>query len=186
MDVYKIAGLDMFFRCEPDLPVNVGRIGIGSAVIAVLVRVIALTESLHRLAETALVVFVHDPGLQLRDALRALARKVADAEGIPVQEGVYLGLKGPSFETAAEIRAFRIWGADTVAMSVCEEVIAARHVGMRVLGVSLISNMACGVGDADPCNDEVFEVAFRSAGNFARMVEGVLEQLPPFEGEGGE
>lgn len=118
--------------------------------------------------------------------LRALARKVADAEGIPVQEGVYLGLKGPSFETAAEIRAFRIWGADTVAMSVCEEVIAARHVGMRVLGVSLISNMACGVGDADPCNDEVFEVAFRSAGNFARMVEGVLEQLPPFEGEGGE
>ena len=71
-------------------------------------------------------------------------------------------------------------------MSVCEEVIAARHVGMRVLGVSLISNMACGVGDADPCNDEVFEVAFRSAGNFARMVEGVLEQLPPFEGEGGE
>ena len=118
--------------------------------------------------------------------LRALARKVADAEGIPVQEGVYLGLKGPSFETAAEIRAFRIWGADTVAMSVCEEVIAARHVGMRVLGVSLISNMACGVGDADPCNDEVFEVAFRSAGNFARMVEGVLEQLPLFEGEGGE
>lgn len=118
--------------------------------------------------------------------LRALARKVADAEGIPVQEGVYLGLKGPSFETAAEIRAFRIWGADTVAMSVCEEVIAARHVGMRVLGVSLITNMACGVGDADPCNDEVFEVAFRSAGNFARMVEGVLEQLPPFEGEGGE
>ena len=118
--------------------------------------------------------------------LRALAHRIADQEGIPVREGVYLGLKGPSFETAAEIRAFRAWGADTVAMSVCEEVIAARHVGMRVLGVSLISNMACGVGDADPCNDEVFEVAFRSAGNFARMVEGVLEELPPFEGEDGE
>lgn len=118
--------------------------------------------------------------------LRALAHRIADKEGISVCEGVYLGLKGPSFETAAEIRAFRAWGADTVAMSVCEEVIAARHVGMRVLGVSLISNMACGVGDADPCNDEVFEVAFRSAGNFARMVGGVLEELPPFEGEDGE
>lgn len=116
--------------------------------------------------------------------LRSLARRVADAEGIVVREGVYLGLSGPSFETAAEIRAFRTWGADTVAMSVCEEVIAARHIGMRVLGVSLISNMACGVGDADPCDDEVFEVAYRSAGGFARMVKGVLEQLPPCETEG--
>lgn len=118
--------------------------------------------------------------------LRALARAVADAEGIRLQEGVYLGLKGPSFETAAEIRAFRIWGADTVAMSVCEEVIAARHVGMRVMGVSLISNMACGVGDADPCSDEVFEIAYRSAGDFARLVEGVLSQLPPAASKGGE
>ena len=118
--------------------------------------------------------------------LRALARAVADAEGIRLQEGVYLGLKGPSFETAAEIRAFRIWGADTVAMSVCEEVIAARHVGMRVMGGSLISNMACGVGDADPCSDEVFEIAYRSAGDFARLVEGVLSQLPPAASKGGE
>ncbi len=113
-------------------------------------------------------------------ALRKLAREVADAEGVPAQEGVYLGLQGPSFETAAEIRAFRAWGADTVAMSVCEEVIAARHVGMRVLGISLVSNMACGVDDSDPCNDEVFETAFRAAGGFAKVVEGVIRKMPPF------
>ena len=76
--------------------------------------------------------------------LRAVAHRVALERGVAVQEGVYLGLLGPSFETPAEIRAFRAWGADTVAMSVCEEVIAARHVGMRVLGISLVSNMACG------------------------------------------
>ena len=114
--------------------------------------------------------------------LRKLAHRIADEQGVSVQEGVYLGLKGPSFETAAEIRAFRAWGADTVAMSVCEEVIAARHVGMRVLGISLVSNMACGVGDADPCNEEVFETAFRAAGGFAKVVRSVIQQMPPFEG----
>lgn len=109
--------------------------------------------------------------------LRALAREVADAQGIPVQEGVYLGLLGPSFETPAEIRAFRAWGADTVAMSVVEEVIAARHVGMRVLGVSLCSNMACGVGGASPSDEEVFEVASRREGDFCRLISGVVERL---------
>lgn len=109
--------------------------------------------------------------------LRELAHRVACEQGVPVQEGVYLGLKGPSFEAAAEIRAFRAWGADTVAMSVCEEVIAARHVGMRVLGISLVSNMACGVGDADPCNEEVFEAAYKAAGGFSAVVRGVIEQI---------
>ena len=76
--------------------------------------------------------------------LRAIAHDVAAERGVRVREGVYLGALGPSFETPAEIRMFRSWGADTVAMSVCEEVIAARHVGMRVLGISLVSNMGCG------------------------------------------
>ena len=82
---------------------------------------------------------------RLRSRATRTGARVADAKGIPVQEGVYLGLLGPSFETPAEIRMFSRWGADTVAMSVCEEVIAARHVGMRVLGISLCSNMACGI-----------------------------------------
>lgn len=110
-------------------------------------------------------------------ALRAIAHEVADAANIRVQEGVYLGLLGPSFETPAEIRAFRAWGADTVAMSVCEEVIAARHVGMHVLGISLCSNMACGVGNASPNDTEVLEVASQRGEDFCRLITGVVERL---------
>ena len=113
----------------------------------------------------------YDPGL------RALARKVADELDIRVQEGIYLGLLGPSFETPAEIRAFRAWGADTVAMSVVEEVIAARHVGMRVLGMSLVSNMACGVSGADPDDVEVFDVATRRGEDFRRLISAIVERV---------
>lgn len=109
--------------------------------------------------------------------LRRIAHEVAVDQGVAVREGVYLGLLGPSFETPAEIRAFRAWGADTVAMSVCEEVIAARHVGMRVLGISLVSNMACGVGDASPSDEEVFEVAQRRQPVFCRYIQEVLARL---------
>lgn len=108
--------------------------------------------------------------------LRAVAHRVALERGVAVQEGVYLGLLGPSFETPAEIRAFRAWGADTVAMSVCEEVIAARHVGMRVLGISLVSNMACGVEGASPSDVEVFEVAKEVEPKFCRLIEGIVEE----------
>lgn len=109
--------------------------------------------------------------------LRRLAHEVAENEGISVQEGVYLGLLGPSFETPAEIRAFRIWGADTVAMSVVEEVIAARHVGMRVLGISLVSNMACGIEGVSPSDVEVFEVARCAQSNFCTLVGGIVARL---------
>lgn len=110
-------------------------------------------------------------------ALRQLAQAIADREGIPVHQGVYLGLLGPSFETPAEIRAFRIWGADTVAMSVCEEVIAARHVGMRVLGISLCSNMACGIQDTSPNDMEVFEVAAARSADFCKLITGVVAEM---------
>ena len=110
-------------------------------------------------------------------ALRQLARQTAEALAIPVQEGVYLGLLGPSFETPAEIRMFRSWGADTVAMSVCEEVIAARHVGLRVLGISLVSNMACGVEGASPSDEEVHEVAQTREADFCRLIEGILREI---------
>lgn len=109
--------------------------------------------------------------------LRKLALEIGEREGVPVREGVYLGLLGPSFETAAEIRAFRSWGADTVAMSVVEEVIAARHVGMRVLGISLCSNMACGVGGASPNDEEVFEVAKRREPDFCRLVTELVRSV---------
>ena len=109
--------------------------------------------------------------------LRALARRTAARLSVPVQEGVYLGLLGPSFETPAEIRMFRRWGADTVAMSVCEEVIAARHVGLRVLGISLVSNMACGVEGASPSDEEVHEVAQTREADFCRLIEGILQAM---------
>lgn len=110
-------------------------------------------------------------------ALRRAAKAVAAERGIRVQEGVYLGLLGPSFETPAEIRAFLALGADTVAMSVVEEVIAARHVGVRVLGISLVSNMACGIEGASPDDDEVLEVGREREVDFASLIEGIVSVI---------
>ncbi len=89
--------------------------------------------------------------------LRQLAHRAADAEGLALPEGVYLGLTGPSFETPAEIRAFRTLGADLVGMSTVHEVIAARHLGMEVLGLSSITNMAAGILDQPISHSEVLE-----------------------------
>lgn len=121
----------------------------------------------------------YDPGL------RELAVEAAADLGIDgIREGIYLGLLGPSFETAAEIRAFRIWGADTVAMSICEEAIAARHVGMKVLGMSLCSNMACGVGNEDAregagtsLSNEIFEVANERIGDLSKLIVKILQRI---------
>ena len=113
----------------------------------------------------------HDP------QMRALLLDVAEREGVDVNEGVYLGLMGPNFETPAEVRLFASWGADTVAMSVVEEVIAARHVGMRVLGLSLVSNKACGIEGADPNSDEVMDVAEKVKPEFTALMNGFLREL---------
>ena len=109
--------------------------------------------------------------------LRQIAKAVADDLSISIQEGIYLGLLGPSFETPAEIRAFRVLGADTVAMSVVEEVIAARHVGIKVLGISLVSNMACGIEGASPCDDEVLDVAKSKETDFVALIKGIVSRL---------
>lgn len=110
-------------------------------------------------------------------ALRQIAKAVANDLSISIQEGIYLGLLGPSFETPAEIRAFRVLGADTVAMSVVEEVIAARHVGIKVLGISLVSNMACGIEGASPCDDEVLDVAKSKEADFVALIKGIVSRL---------
>ena len=107
--------------------------------------------------------------------LRARLLSIAASLKIIVREGIYLGLFGAGFETPAEIRMFRALGADTVAMSVCEEVIAARHSGMRVVGLSLVSNMACGIEGANPSDDEVHEVAASRLEDFARLITCFLE-----------
>lgn len=124
--------------------------------------------------------FLAERFVDMKDAfdpcLRTLAHSVARDSDIAVREGIYLGVLGPSFETPAEIRMFQSWGADTVAMSVCEEVIAARHVGMRVLGISLVSNMGCGIKDSNPSDDEIFEVAHSREADFKRLITGIVKR----------
>jgi purine-nucleoside phosphorylase len=109
--------------------------------------------------------------------LRALADEAARAAGQRIEHGVYLGNTGPSYETPAEIRAYRIWGADAVGMSTVAEAIVARHMGMEVLGISCISNMAAGVLPQLLSEEEVIETTGRVRAQFIALLEGVLERL---------
>ena len=115
----------------------------------------------------------YDPGLQ------QIARQVARASGIPLQEGVYVCLAGPSFETPTEIRFLRLIGADAVGMSTVPEVIVARHMGMRVLGVSGISNVhaADSAPPQETTHQEVLETGRIIAPHLLALIRGVLRQL---------
>lgn len=108
--------------------------------------------------------------------LRAKAQKVADELGYPLQEGVYVGVSGPSFETPAEIRAFRIFGADAVGMSTVPEAIAARHCGLKVCGLSYISNKAAGMGDGTLSAEEVLDNAQKVKPIFTGLLRGLIGQ----------
>lgn len=110
-------------------------------------------------------------------ALRQLAREVARESAIALQEGVYLGLLGPSYETPAEIRAYERWGADAVGMSTVLEVVAARARGMRCLGFSTVTNSAAGISPAKLSHAEVMEVANAVRGDLGRLVEGIVARL---------
>jgi len=103
--------------------------------------------------------------------LRAGAEAVADALNIKVDKGVYLATSGPSYETPAEIRAFKTLGADAVGMSTVPEVIAARHAGIRVCGISCITNKAAGLSDKPLSHDDVKETADRIKGQFGDLLE---------------
>src|SRR4029079_9501223 len=96
--------------------------------------------------------------------LRELADEAAREMSLPIEHGIYIAVHGPSYETPAEIRAFRVWGADAVGMSTVPEAIAARHMGIEVLGISCITNMAAGVLPQPLHHDEVMQTAERVRG----------------------
>ncbi len=110
-------------------------------------------------------------------ALRRLAQAEAARQGIPLPEGVYLAVLGPSYETPAEIRAFRTLGADLVGMSTVHEVIIARHMGLGVLGLSLVTNMAAGVLDKPIHHAEVMEIGQRTEKQFTALLKGLIPKL---------
>jgi xanthosine phosphorylase len=117
----------------------------------------------------------------LRDAydpeLRERLRAAAAAAGIPLAEGVYLAAAGPSFETPAEIRAFRTLGADAVGMSTVPEAIVARHCGLRVAAVTTITNLAEGMSAEALSHEQTLQSAERAAGDLQRLIEGFLAGL---------
>ena len=109
--------------------------------------------------------------------MRAIAGEAAAAKGIALTHGVYAALHGPSYETPAEIRYLRTIGADAVGMSTVPEAIAARHMGIEVLAISCITNMAAGVLPQPLVHDEVMETARRVRGSFGSLLEGIVERL---------
>ncbi|MCM3698256.1 purine-nucleoside phosphorylase [Paenibacillus macerans] len=109
--------------------------------------------------------------------LREAARQAAADKGVPLQEGVYAGLLGPSYETPAEIRMLRTLGADAVGMSTVSEVIVARHAGLEVLGISCISNMASGILDQPLSHEEVMETTELVREKFLSLVLAIIPKM---------
>ena len=107
---------------------------------------------------------------------RQVAARVAAKNGIKLEEGVYIGVTGPCYETPAEIRAFKTLGADAVGMSTVPEVIVATHSGLKVLGISCISNHAAGFQE-ELNHDEVVEVTNQVKGDFKQLIKAILAEL---------
>jgi purine-nucleoside phosphorylase len=116
--------------------------------------------------------------------LRAIAHAEAERQGILLGDGVYLAVLGPSFETPAEIRAFRTLGADLVGMSTVHEVIVARHMGIELLGISLVTNLAAGVAPPGKAaetiaHEDVMEMGRRVDAKFTALLVGIIPQIVP-------
>ena len=111
--------------------------------------------------------------LRLRDLAKAAAREL----GIPCKEGVYAIFPGPCYETAAEIRAYRALGADAIGMSTVPEAIAANYLGLEVLGIACITNMATGIAEKKHSHQEVLAAANRSSHHLRQLVESVIARL---------
>lgn len=108
---------------------------------------------------------------------RILARKSAEKLDMKINEGVYFYWSGPQFETPAEIKAIRILGGDAVGMSTVTETITAAHLGMKVLGLSLITNMGAGMSDQALTTDEVDETAEGAASQFKALLRDIIKEI---------
>jgi purine-nucleoside phosphorylase len=110
-------------------------------------------------------------------AYRGIALRAATRLGKTLYQGIYAGLLGPSYETPAEIRYLRTIGADLVGMSTIPEVIAAGHMGLKVLAISCVTNMAAGISDEVLHHDDVLKTADRVKTDFAALVKAVLPEI---------
>jgi purine-nucleoside phosphorylase len=110
-------------------------------------------------------------------ALRELARETAEELGIELYEGVYAAMLGPSYETPAEIRFLKTIGADLVGMSTVAECIAANQLGMEVLGISCVTNLAAGLSGQKLNHEEVLEIGRKVSGTFLRLLTALLPKL---------
>ena len=172
-----------------------GRLGIGSLVVtnacgaidpAVAPGTLVAVSDHLNLQGTSPLVGPNDESLGPRfpdmtdaydPAYRALAREAAGRLGIPLGEGVYAAWLGPAFETPAEIRMLRALGADLVGMSTVPEVLAARHMGIRCLALSCVTNAAAGVLPEPIDHERVLEVGARAAGDLVSLLHEVLPAL---------
>lgn len=111
-----------------------------------------------------------------RELIR-IAKDVANENNIDVVEGVYIMLSGPTYETPGEVRMLRVLGADATGMSTVPEVIVANHSGIKVLGISCITNMACGILDQPLSHEEVMETSERVKHEFKTLVRGVIKRV---------
>lgn len=109
--------------------------------------------------------------------LQELIREAAKEEGIPLQEGVYLQFTGPNYESPAEVRMAALLGADVVGMSTACEAIAANHMGMKICGISCVTNMACGISETPLNHKEVQEIANQRAKSFQELVRNSILKM---------
>lgn len=109
--------------------------------------------------------------------IRAIVKRVAFENNIPLKEGVYVQLKGPQFESPAEIKMLSTLGADAVGMSTVIEAIGANHCGLKVCGISMIANMACGILDTSLTSEDVNMAAEKSADTFEMLITKIVEEL---------
>ncbi len=130
--------------------------------------------------------FAASPGAGLRffdmteaysKALRELAQEAAREEGFVLEEGIYMGVPGPSFETSAEIRAFRALGATLVGMSTVPETIVARHMGIEVLGISFVTNLAAGLSPTPLSHAEVEETGRKVEARLAALLKRIAPKI---------